>query len=215
MIDRTIKGSKKMLSSKVGFKGDLKAKKIAAPKAPLNWRMKNWLRFEFIWGFIAWHVAALFSKTFGIVTFRPRLKARLIKADGTVVDYGTIGIGRLVTTVFCEDMVDELIAETTAWGDYKFHDSGVGVTGANISDTDIETTDGESRVAGTQVEASSVIYRSVGTIAYTTTKAITEHGLFNIITGGILMDRHTFSAINVDNGDSIQFTYELTCTAGG
>jgi hypothetical protein len=29
------------------------------------------------------------------------------------------------------------------------------------------------------------------------------------------MDRHTFAAINVVNGDSIEFTYELTCTSGG
>jgi hypothetical protein len=204
-----------MFQSKVGFEGNLKAKKIAAPKAPLSWRIRNWARFEFIWGFLGFYIAALVSKYFGAVTFRPRLKARLIKADGTVIDYGTIGIGRLVTTAFVNDMVDELIAETTAWGDYKFHDSGVGTTAAAIGDTDIETTDGESRQAGTQVEAAANIYRSVGTIAYTTTKAITEHGLLNIVTGGILMDRHVFSAINVDNGDSIQFTYELTCTAGG
>lgn len=205
-----------MFEAKVGFRGNLQAKKIAAPKAPLSWRLRNWLRLEFILGFLGWHFAGMFSKAFGAVTFRPKLYARLIKADGSVIDYGMIGIGRLVTTVFVNDMVDNLIAETTAWGDYKFHDSGVGTTAAAVGDTDIETTDGESRATGTQVEgASANIYRSVGTIAYTTTKAITEHGLFNIVTGGILMDRHVFSEINVDNGDSIQFTYELTCSAGG
>ena len=59
------------------------------------------------------------------------------------------------------------------------------------------------------------IYKSVGTITYTTTKAITEHGLFNIVTAGILMDRHTFTAINVVNTDQIEFTYELTVNDGG
>lgn len=205
-----------MFSSKVGFSGNLSAKKISAPKAPLKWRLKNWARMEFILGFIGWHLAGIFSQMFGAVTFRPKLYARLIRKDGTVIDYGMIGIGRLVTTAFVNDMVDNLVAETTAWGDYKYHDSGVGTTAAAIGDTDIETTDGESRATGTQVEgASANIYRSVGTIAYTTTKAITEHGLFNNTTGATLMDRHVFAAINVDNGDSIQFTYELTCTAGG
>ena len=215
MIGEPIEGVKMLQESRVGFRGSLKAKKIAAPLAPLSWRIRNKMRMEFILGWLGYWVAGIVAKRMGMVSFRPKLFARLIKADGTVINYGMIGIGRLVTTVFCEDMVDELIAESTAWGDYKFHDSGVGVTAANITDTDMETTDGESRATGTQVEASTVIYRSVGTIAYTTTKAITEHGLFNIAAAGILMDRHVFSAINVDNGDSIQFTYELTVTAGG
>jgi len=142
------------------------------------------------------------------------LRAILFRKDGSRINYGLLST-KLVTTVFVNDMVDELIAETTAWGDYKFHDSGVGVTPAAVGDTDIETTDGEARVSGTQVENAANIYESVGTIAYTTTKAITEHGLFNIVTAGIMMDHHVFSAINVDNGDSIEFTYRLTCTAGG
>jgi len=60
-----------------------------------------------------------------------------------------------------------------------------------------------------------VQYVSVGTISYTTTKAITEHGLFNTADSTVLMDRTVFSAINVVDGDSIQFTYTLTVTAGG
>jgi hypothetical protein len=76
------------------------------------------------------------------------------------------------------------------------------------------TTDGEARVAGTQTESAANAYQSVGTIAYTTTKAITEHGLFNDVSAGTLMDRTVFSAINVVNLDSIQFTYTLTVSAG-
>jgi hypothetical protein len=47
--------------------------------------------------------------------------------------------------------------------------------------------------------------------------AITEHGLFSQTRagGGTLMDRSKFAAINVVATDSIQFTYELTLTAGG
>jgi len=142
------------------------------------------------------------------------LRAILFRRDGSRVNYGLLS-AKLVTTAFVNLMVDELITETSAWGDFKYHDSGVGVTAAAVGDVDIETTDEESRVAGTQVENAANIYESVGTIAYTTTKAITEHGLFNASTSVTLMDRHVFAAINVVNGDSIQFTFDLTCTAGG
>jgi hypothetical protein len=141
------------------------------------------------------------------------LRARLVKPDGEVINYGVLGY-RVVTTAFVNEMVDQLQAEDSTWGDFKYHDSGEGGTGENITDTDIETTDGESRVAGTQTEDDADDYQSVGTISYTSTKAIVEHGLFNASTAGILMDRTVFSAINVGNGDSIQFTYTLNCAAG-
>ena len=112
-------------------------------------------------------------------------------------------------------MVDELITESATWGDYKWHDSGVGVTGAAVGDTDIETTDGESRDEGNQTENAANIYQSVGTIPYTSGKAITEHLIANESVAGTAMDHHVFGVINVVNGDSIEFTYRLTCTAGG
>jgi len=121
----------------------------------------------------------------------------------------------VVTTAFVSFVVDQLQTETSVFGDFKFHDSGVGTTAENAGDTIIETTDGESRATGTQTEASATVYKSVGTIAYTTSKAITEHGLFNDATAGTLMDRTVFSAINVVSGDSVEFTYQLTVSAGG
>lgn len=199
--------------------GTLKTKLIKGPNhpaqaAPLIWKIRNWLRLPFVWGWLAYHLAGGFSKLTGIVTLRPRLKAILIKADGTRVDFGVVGY-RVVTSAFVNFMVDQMQAESTQWGDFKYHDSGVGTTAENSSDTDIETTDGESRATGTQTEgASANIYASVGTISYTTTKAITEHGLFSQSTGTTLLDRTVFSAINVVSGDSIQFTYELTVSAG-
>lgn len=130
------------------------------------------------------------------------------------VNFGVVS-RRVVTNAFVAFVVDQLQTETSVFGDFKYHDSGVGTTAENADDTAIETTDGESRATGTQTESAANAYRSVGTISYTTTKAITEHGLFNDPTAGTLMDRSVFSAINVVNGDSIQFTYTLTLTAGG
>ena len=197
----------------VGMSGALSAKLIKAKRASLKWRLTNTLRWAYIKGWLAVHVGTPIAKAFGLFSAVATLEGRLIKADGEVIDYGILG-HRVVTTAFVNLMVDQLQAETSVWGDFKYHDSGVGVTAEDAGDTGIETTDGEDRVAWTQTEGDPNQYRSVGTIAYTTTKAITEHGLFNTSDTATLMDRTVFSAINVVNGDSIQYTYTLTCTAG-
>jgi hypothetical protein len=203
-----------MVSGQVRLRGDLSMKVKRAPRAPWSWRLRNWLRWPFLVGLVGWVMGHGYMRLFGAPVLLGRLEARLIRKDGSVINYGTLGF-RVVTTAFVTFLVDQLQTETSVFGDFKYHDSGVGATAENASDTDMQTTDGESRVTGTQTEASATVYQSVGTIAYTTTKAITEHGLFNASTGVTLMDRTVFSAINVVSGDSIQFTYSLTCSAGG
>lgn len=203
------------VGSKVGISGSLSAVKITPPKASLMWRVKNWLRWGYIFGRSTNWLAKGFSAFAGIPVLTSELSIRLFRANGEIVDYGVVSY-RLVTTAFVNFVTDQLQTESSLFGDFKFHDGGVGTTAANVADTAIETTDGEARATGTQTEgASANIYRSVGTISYTSTKAVTEHGLFNDATTGTLMDRHVFAAINVVNGDSIQFTYELTISSGG
>jgi len=155
---------------------------------------------------------------YNYIKFCGRLYLVHNKRDGSKVDHGLV-CANLVTTEFCEDMVDELITETSTWGDYRWHQSGIDTTPAAIGDSNatFNTTGCPAPVSGTQVENTSVIYESVATVPYTGTLAITEHGVGNNSTWGsaTLMDRHDFTAVNVVNGDSIQFTYDLTCTAGG
>lgn len=98
---------------------------------------------------------------------------------------------------------------------FKFHDSGTGATAAAVGDTAMQTPSGVARVTGTPTNPSANQYRSVATIAYVSTLAITEWGLFSAVTTGTLWDRRVFSAINVVSGDSIQFTYTLTVNNGG
>ena len=171
------------------------------------------MRVAFVVGWLGYHLGHLYSRLFGAPVLLGRLDAVVKRSDGSVIDYGCVGY-RVVTTAFVGFVVDQLQTETSVFGDFKYHDSGVGVTAENVANTAIETTDGESRATGTQTEGAANAYVSVGTIAYTTTKAITEHGLFNDPTAGTLMDRTVFSAINVVSGDSVQYTYTLTLTAG-
>jgi hypothetical protein len=194
--------------------GKVKAKKIKAPGPGLKWQLKNRLTKGWLLGYAGEKMAFGLTALTGIPTLTGKLSAVKYGADGSVVNYGVVS-RRVITTAFAEYMVDQLQTETSTWGDFKFHDSGVGITGAAVGDTDIETTDGESRATGTQTENGSTVYQSVGTITYTTSKAITEHGLFNAASGVTLMDRHTFAAINVVNTDSIQFTYDFTVSTGG
>lgn len=179
----------------------------------LLWKISNYTRPGFLRGWLAAKIGQPIARAFGLATIIGQLSMVLTRRDGTRINFGIVGY-RVVTTAFVNFVIDQLQTETSVFGDFKFHDSGVGTTAENASDTDIETTDGESRATGTQTEGSANQYQSVGTIAYTTTKAITEHGLFNASTAGTLMDRTVFSAVNVVNGDSIQFTYTITFTAG-
>lgn len=152
----------------------------------------------------------------GTVAIESALKAVHLNSQGEVVrDYGIVST-KVVTTAFVNFLVDQFQTETSEIGDINFHDSGTGVAAEAIGDTALGTKVEVGRATGTQGEgASTNIYQSVGTIAYTATRAITEHGIFTQASGGTLVDRSVFAAINVLSGDSIQFTYELTVPAGG
>jgi len=202
------------MNGNLALSGNLATRLIRARTPGLRWFLANWLRLGQIKALIGVFMVQPVARTFGLLTAYGKLEAMLIRGNGEKVRFGVLGY-RLVTTAFVNFVVDQLQTETSVFGDFKYHDSGVGITDPAVGDTDIETTDGESRATGTQTEGAANVYVSVGTISYTTTKAITEHGLFNAATSVTLMDRSEFAAINVVSGDSIQFTYSFTVTAGG
>lgn len=203
-----------MVNGKVQMSGRVGVRVMRAPGPGLAWRLRNTLRWSFLFGWLANGAAKALSALTGVPTLTAELRAVLIRGDGSRVNYGVLS-RRVVTTAFVNFMVDQLQTETSVWGDFKYHDSGVGSTAENVANTDMETTDSESRVAGSQTEGAANVYVSVGTISYTSTKAITEHGLFNASTGPTLLDRSVFSAVNVVSGDSVQYTYSLTVNSGG
>jgi hypothetical protein len=136
--------------------------------------------------------------------------------DGKVIKKRRV-LDRVVTNAFVNDIVDVLqgIAGPLATiNAYKYHASGTGTTAEAAAQTALVTEVG-SRVVGTQVEGNANQYKSVATVTYSGTYAITEHGLLNAAAAGTLMDRTLFSPVNVISGDSIQFTFTITFTAGG
>lgn len=139
------------------------------------------------------------------------LSIKLIRGDGTEVDFGLVS-RRKVTTAAAAFIIDAFqnLAELESM---NWHDSGTGVTAEANSQTTLVTPSGVARVAGTQSEPSAQVYRTVATISYSSTLAITEHAVFSASSGGVMLDRSVFSAVNVVSGDSIQFTYDLTANA--
>jgi hypothetical protein len=126
---------------------------------------------------------------------------------------GRVACGK-VTTAFRDFEIDQLIAETSVYGDFKYHEVGTSATAEANTDTALIVTTGIARVAGTQVEAAADQYRSVATVTADTTETWQEHGIFNNTTGVTLMDRSLISpTVAVVASDTVQFTYTLTKTA--
>ena len=128
---------------------------------------------------------------------------------------------RVVTDAFCTLLVDTLQSSEAAFSTYKYHHSGTGTTAEAAAQTALVTPVETLRDEGSQTETSAKVYKTVATTTYTGTRAITEHAVFNAAgsgdpaTGGGMMDRSKFDAINVVSGNQIEWTYELTVSSGG
>ena len=150
----------------------------------------------------------------GGLAFHSNLSATLIRG-GKVITKKDFGSG-VVTTAGVNFLATDFVDGTTDITLFDFHHSGLGTVAAVIGDTDLGNVTGvPARVSGTASSPAAGQYRTVATVAYVSTLAITEWGLFSASTGGTMWDRKVFTAINVVSGDSIQFTYTLTVTAGG
>lgn len=132
--------------------------------------------------------------------------------DGAVTDYGLIST-KLVTDAGVAYLVDAL-QNLVEPENLKYHASGTGVTAESAAQTAL-VTEVATRATGSLTESAANVFRTVGSISYTATLAITEHGLFSAASVGTMFDRSLFAAINVINGDSIDFTYDLTIPSGG
>lgn len=147
----------------------------------------------------------------------------LVKFEaGLKIDLGLASL-RVVTTDGVNFIVDAF-QNLTEVENFKYHGFGTGATAEAVGDTALVTelttqyNPDSTRPTGTQTEgASANIYRTVATLSPDTggTIAITEHGIFSAASGGTLLDRSVFSAVNLVAGsDSLQVTYDLTLTAG-
>jgi len=145
------------------------------------------------------------------------LALKITRADGTVEDKGIVS-RKKVTRAWVNDLVDAMCdaagsGALATFNDYIYHGAGTGTTGEANTDTDLETDTGETRGTGTRVDNSTAaqgIYQSVGVVTFTGAHTIAEHGLFNAITGGTLLDRSVHAGQAVNSGDTATYTYIVT-----
>lgn len=151
-----------------------------------------------------------------------RLHASVIRADGSIEHLGLLST-RLITDNGVAFLVDDWDNNGTDLTTMNFHGCGTGTNAEAQSDSALQTESttalnpDSTRATGTRSQPAANQYRSVGTLTFDATAAVTEHGIFSqsATGGGTLWDRSVFSAINVVSGDSIQFTYTCTVSAGG
>lgn len=205
--------------------GDLQARLIRMPRAPLAWKIKNNLRWLYIKGWIATYLVAPFANWWGVATLVAEL--RIVHIDGRTgrrTDYGVVS-RRLITNAGVAFFVDDWDNDATDITTMHFHGLGTGTNAEAVGDTTLQTESttalnpDSTRATGTESQPSANQLRTVGTLTFDADAAITEHGIFSQAPtgGGTLWDRSVFAAINVvgANGDSIQTTYTCTLSAGG
>jgi hypothetical protein len=208
----------------VAFSGEVAIKKIGGTvKAPLSWRIRNMLRWNYIKAWIGVMFISPIANKFGLLTGWGELRLVLIKADGRRIDYGVVS-RQLVTDAGVAYIVDDWDGGANVIDNFNYHGFGTDDTpGEAVGDTalQLECTTAlnpdSTRATGTKSQPTANAMRTVGTLTFDASAAVVEHGVFTQAAtgGGTLLDRSTFSAVNVVSGDSIQATYTLTLSSGG
>jgi len=93
---------------------------------------------------------------------------------------------------------------------------GTGATAPAAGDTGLQTeitTGGLARAAATASRVTTDVTNDTSqldkTFNVTATFAVTEAGVFNAASAGVLLGRQTFAAVNVVNGDTLQIVYKF------
>ena len=156
--------------------------------------------------------------------FKDWLEATVYDRNGVVLQSH---IGEDLITSAGKAAVPALILkDVTSVSGYDFIAIGSGATAASTGDTTLEAE--AYRAAGTGTQVTTTVTNDTAQLVYifssgnpsglygesTGTRAIEEAGLFSELTGGVLLCRQTFNALNIswDGGDSLSITYKVQVT---
>jgi len=96
-------------------------------------------------------------------------------------------------------------------GTFGYIAVGTGTTSPSASDTALQSE--VARVASTNTQVTTNVTNDTlqmqATFTFTASYAITEAGIFNASTGGVMLARQTFGAINVVSEDIIVITWKV------
>ncbi len=146
-----------------------------------------------------------------------------VHLDGDVTDDGLVSC-RVVTDAGVGFIVDAF-QNLTELENMKYHGLGTGTNIEGAGNTALQTelttqyAVANTRPTGTTGEKSgdSKTYETTATITIASAGvAATEHGIFSQAanSGGVLLDRSVFAAVNLAVGESLQATYQLTFPSG-
>lgn len=89
---------------------------------------------------------------------------------------------------------------------------GTGSAAEAEGNTALATPASEARVQGTITSPSQGVHRVVGTLTANGTKTITEVGLFDAASGGVMSLRALFTGVPLEANDQITFTLDIQVT---
>jgi len=156
--------------------------------------------------------------------FRENFIARIFRKIGIVVPKVSFLFGLWVKEMTISNLVTNAgaagIASRINGADseaaFTYIAIGIGTTAANATDTTLEseiTTNGGQRATATLSRVTTDVTNDTAQLlhifTFTGSFAITESGVLNASSAGVLAARNVFSAINVTSGDSVQITWQL------
>ena len=134
--------------------------------------------------------------------FRNNKRIRIDEYKNVVVNTGLAQVAGLIVNL------------ETDYFDYMA--IGTGTTEAQATDTALEseiTTGGGARAAATITRITQDVTNDTAQFVhqwtFTDSFAITEAGIFNDPSAGVMLSRKTFSAYNVVSGDELQITWRI------
>lgn len=149
----------------------------------------------------------------GAVEMFGLLSMRVFNPDGTLrQDLGLQSV-RKVTTPFTKFLADGFCdsAKSALLDDFIYHGCGDGSTAEASGDAALVSSQG-TRVTGSQTHGtSSNIFKTVRTFVASAAFTAIEHGIFNDLATGTLLDRSLVGTPpTLATGDEVEFTYNLT-----
>jgi len=107
--------------------------------------------------------------------------------------------------------VDKMRETVAAGVTQKFIGWGTGgATAEAPANAALATAAAEARVSGTITSPSAALHRVVGTLTSAGTQTISEVGLFDAATAGVMMFRAVHTGIPLVAGDSVAYTLDIT-----
>jgi hypothetical protein len=134
-------------------------------------------------------------------------------ANGILVSEKDLGEG-VVTEAGVRLLAADWTNTTATLKLMNYHDTGTGTLTPSTADTVLQIPTGTTRGVGNQSNTANV-YQSVANVTFTGSFLITEWAIFSAAASGTMFDHRTWAGTNVDNGNVLQFVWQLSILSGG